>query len=419
MERVIVGSGGREYSIGLALQKECRVDGIYFYPGNGATSRLGKNIDFKNYQEFVEFAITQKIGLVIIGPEAPLVDGLADMLRENGILVFGPSQKAAQLEGSKAYMKEFAKRYGIPTAQFIQTQDYKEACDFIDTLNLPIVVKADGLCAGKGVIIAQSYEEAKSVTKEMLDGKSFGDSGKKVVIEEFLDGFELSIFAMCDGADFIVLPPAQDHKRLLDGDKGPNTGGMGAYAPSLLADSNLIDEVKKTIIIPTLEGMEKDGNPFSGTLFCGIMVVKNKPYLLEFNVRFGDPECEVLMPLFKNGLLDCFLGCARGDLKGVNYEIEEQVCVGVVVASKDYPYKNSKKEKIKILTKDSQDSLISYAGVSKEGEDLLASGGRGLVCVGKGNNVKEAAQNAYLMVDCVQFEGMQYRKDIAYQALEK
>ena len=224
---------------------------------------------------------------------------------------------------------------------------------------------------------------------------------------------------MCDGADFIVLPPAQDHKRLLDGDKGPNTGGMGAYAPSLLADSNLIDEVKKTIIIPTLEGMEKDGNPFSGTLFCGIMVVKNKPYLLEFNVRFGDPECEVLMPLFKNGLLDCFLGCARGDLKGVNYEIEEQVCVGVVVASKDYPYKNSKKEKIKILTKDSQDSLISYAGVSKEGEDLLASGGRVLVCVGKGNNVKEAAQNAYLMVDCVQFEGMQYRKDIAYQALEK
>ena len=178
MEIVIVGSGGREYSIGLALQKECRVDGIYFYPGNGATSRLGKNIDFKNYQEFVEFAITQKIGLVIIGPEAPLVDGLADMLRENGILVFGPSQKAAQLEGSKAYMKEFAKRYGIPTAQFIQTQDYKEACDFIDTLNLPIVVKADGLCSGKGVIIALSFEVAKSVTKVMLDGICFCDSCK-------------------------------------------------------------------------------------------------------------------------------------------------------------------------------------------------------------------------------------------------
>lgn len=419
MEIVIVGSGGREYSIGLALQKECRIDGIYFYPGNGATSRLGKNLDFKNDAEFVDFAVAQKIGLVIIGPEAPLVEGLADRLRENGILTFGPSQAAARLEGSKAYMKEFAKKYEIPTARFIQTQDYKEACEFIDSLNLPIVVKADGLCAGKGVIIAQSYEEAKSVTQEMLEGKSFGDSGKKVVIEEFLDGFELSIFAMCDGKDFIVLPAAQDHKRLLDGDKGPNTGGMGAYAPSPLADSALIEAVKESIILPTLAGMEKEGSPFSGTLFCGIMVVKGKPYLLEFNVRFGDPECEVLMPLFKSGLLDCFLGCASGDLKSVRYELEEGVCVGVVVASKDYPYKSSKKARITLEESQNQDSLISFAGVSSEGGELVASGGRVLVCVGKGKSVQEAVKNAHERVEKVHFEGMQYRKDIAYQALEK
>lgn len=420
MEIVIVGSGGREYSIGLGLQKECRIDGIYFYPGNGATSRLGKNIDFANEQEFIDFALTHQIGLVIIGPEAPLVEGLADSLRENGILVFGPSAKAARLEGSKAYMKEFAKHYNIPTARFIQTQEYAEACAFIESLNLPIVVKADGLCAGKGVIIAESYEEAKRVAKEMLEGKSFGDSGKTIVVEEFLDGFELSIFALCDGKDFIVLPAAQDHKRLLDKDKGPNTGGMGAYAPSPLATPQIIEKVKSQIIAPTLEGMAQEGNPFSGTLFCGIMVVKNEPYLLEFNVRFGDPECEVLMPLFKNGLLDCFLACAKGDLKNVQFELESKMCVGVVVASKDYPFKNSPKEKITIESlKESTESHISFAGVSKVKEDLYASGGRVLVCVGKGENIQEAVKNAYKRVESVKFNGMQYRKDIAYQALGK
>ncbi|WP_297812247.1 phosphoribosylamine--glycine ligase [uncultured Helicobacter sp.] len=418
MEIVIVGSGGREYSIGLGLQNECRIDGIYFYPGNGATSRLGKNIDFSNDQEFINFALARQIGLVIIGPEAPLVGGLADTLRENGILVFGPSAKAARLEGSKAYMKEFAKRYGIPTANFIQTSDYTESCAFIESLNLPIVVKADGLCAGKGVIIATSYEEAKKAAKEMLEGKSFGNSGKTIVIEEYLDGFELSVFALCDGRDFIVLPAAQDHKRLLDGDKGPNTGGMGAYAPAPLATPQILEEIKSSIIVPTLEGMENEGSPFSGTLFCGIMVVKNKPYLLEFNVRFGDPECEVLIPLFKNGLLDCFLACAKGDLKNTKFELESKTCVGVVVASKDYPYKNSKKEKIILESLNKEvESHISFAGVSKEGEDLFATGGRVLVCVGKGNNIQEALKNAYKQVESIKFNGRQYRKDIAYQAL--
>ncbi len=418
MEIVIVGSGGREYSIGLALQKECRIDGIYFYPGNGATHKLGKNLDFKTQKELIDFAISQHIGLVIIGPEAPLVDGLADVLRKNGIPVFGPSAKAARLEGSKAYMKEFTKRYDIPTAGFLQTQDYNEACTFIESLNLPIVIKADGLCAGKGVIIAQTYEEAKNVAKEMLDGKSFGDAGKTIVVEEFLEGFELSVFAMCDGKDFIVLPAAQDHKRLLEGDKGPNTGGMGAYAPTPLATEEIIEEIKSCIITPTLDGMARDGNPFSGTLFCGIMVVKGKPYLLEFNVRFGDPECEVLMPLFKEGLLDCFLACANGGLSEVRYRIDSGVCVGVVVASKDYPYKNSKKEKITLSQQTKQEAHISFAGVSKEGDDLVASGGRVLVCVGKGKNVKEATECAYSCVESVKFNGMQFRRDIAHQALE-
>ena len=421
MEIVIVGSGGREYAIGLALQKECRIDGIYFYPGNGATEKLGKNINFKTDKDFVEFAVRQKIGLVVIGPEAPLVEGLADILRENDILVFGPSAKAARLEGSKVYMKEFARKYDIPTATFLQTQDYTEACRFIESLNLPIVLKADGLCEGKGVIIAQSYAEAKATAKEMLSGKAFGDSGRKIVIEEYLEGFELSVFAMCDGKDFILLPVAQDHKRLLDGDKGPNTGGMGAYAPSSLATPALLEEIKETIIDPTLTGMEREGNPFSGVLFCGIMVVKDRPYLLEFNVRFGDPECEVLMPLFKRGLLDCFMACAKGDLQKIDYELEENVCVGVVVASKEYPYKNSKKEKITFLDTATplENASIIFAGVERSGKYLLASGGRVLVCVGKGRNVKEAAKNAYGIVKTIKFDGMQFRKDIAHQVLEK
>lgn len=417
MEIVIVGSGGREYSIGLALQSECRVDGIYFYPGNGATSKLGKNIDFKTQKDFLDFTLKERIGLVIIGPEAPLVEGLADTLRENGITTFGPSAKAARLEGSKAFMKEFARRYDIPTARFIQTQDYEEVCAFIETLNIPIVIKADGLCAGKGVVIAQSYAEAKKAGKEMLDGKSFGDSGKTIVVEEFLDGFELSVFAMCDGKDFIILPAAQDHKRLLENNQGPNTGGMGAYAPSPLATKEILQEIQQSIIIPTLDGMAKDGNPFSGTLFCGIMVVKNKPYLLEFNVRFGDPECEVLMPLFQKGLLDCFLACANGNLKDVQYQLSNEVCVGVVIASRDYPHKVSKKEKIKLASIPPK-THISFAGVSQEGKDLLATGGRVLVCIGKGDDVKEAVKNAYECVESVQFEGMRYRKDIAHEALK-
>ncbi|MDE5592200.1 MAG: phosphoribosylamine--glycine ligase, partial [Helicobacter sp.] len=367
----------------------------------------------------IDFVIKTKIGLVIIGPEEPLVKGLSDKLRENNILVFGPSSKAARLEGSKAYMKEFAKKYSIPTATFIQTQDYNEACNFTETLSLPIVVKADGLCAGKGVIIAQSYEEAKDSIKEMLNGEKFGESGKKIIIEEFLEGFELSIFAMCDGDNFILLPAVQDHKRLLDGDRGPNTGGMGAYAPSPLATPELLHDIKQTIIQPTLEGMKKEGSPFMGVLFCGIMVVNNKPYLLEFNVRFGDPECEVLMPLFKEGLLDCLLACAKGSLENIHYTLEENICVAVVVASKDYPYKNSKKEKITFLNPHLDLSCISFAGVQKENGELFATGGRVFVSIGKGKEVEQAVKNAYENIHQIKFNGMKFRTDIAYQVLGK
>lgn len=305
MNILIVGSGAREYSIGLSLSNDSRIKNIYFSPGNGASSFIGINIDTKSNKQIVDFCINKQISLVIIGPEQFLVDGLSDDLRNANIRVFAPSKKAAQLEGSKIFMKQILHKYNIPTAKFIQGNNKATLSSFIDSMSSEtMVLKADGLCGGKGVIIVNSKAEAKKYLDDMLSGELFGEAGKNVIIEEYLDGFELSVFAICDGDDYILLPIAQDHKRLLDNDLGPNTGGMGAYAPTPLCNETLLEDIKKTIITPTLRAMKSEGAEFCGVLFCGIMVVKNKPFVLEFNVRFGDPECEVILPLLKTSLLD-------------------------------------------------------------------------------------------------------------------
>ena len=285
------------------------------------------------------------------------------------------------------------------------------------------MVKADGLCGGKGVIIAQSYEEAKQSVKDMLSGISFGDAGKCVVVEEFLDGYELSVFALCDGKDFVMLPACQDHKRLLTGDKGPNTGGMGAYTPTPLCDENLMDKIKQRIIAPTLDSMSKNGTPFEGVLFGGIMVVEKdgelEPYLLEFNVRFGDPECEVLMPMLQTPLLDILVHCVEGRVKDLRYELKHQYAVAVVASSKDYPYTSSTPMPIKIQNFDKNLGHIIYAGVSVDSQgQLLASGGRVLLAVGIASSLKQARDNAYKILKNVFFEGMHFRDDIAYRALQ-
>jgi phosphoribosylamine--glycine ligase len=303
---LILGSGGREYSIGLSMYKEKNHE-LFFMPGNGATHNLGTNININDYNELAVWAKQNSIDLTVVGPEAPLVDGVVDIFKAHDLTVFGPSKAAARLEGSKAYMKSILKKYNVPTAAFIETNDEKQAHEFIDTMNVPIVVKADGLCAGKGVIIAQSKEEAKEAASDMLNGNSFGNAGMNVVIEEFLDGYELSIFAICDGENYKVLPAAQDHKRVGDGDTGPNTGGMGAYAPTPLVTGEIYTKVEERVIKPTLEGMKKEGAPFEGVLFIGVMVVKGEPIILEYNVRFGDPECEILMPLLETPVSELFL----------------------------------------------------------------------------------------------------------------
>jgi phosphoribosylamine--glycine ligase len=357
-----------------------------------------------------------------VGPEQPLVDGVVDIFKDNGLTVFGPSKAAAQLEGSKVYMKNILKKYNIPTAAFIETNDQSEAYNFIDSMQrTPIVVKADGLCAGKGVIIAQSKDEAKEAVKGMLSGESFGDAGSNVIVEEYLDGYELSIFAICDGDNYKVLPAAQDHKRVGDGDTGPNTGGMGAYAPTPLVNDDIYKKVEERVIKPTLEGMKKEGAPFEGVLFIGVMVVEGEPIILEYNVRFGDPECEILMPLLETPVSELFYKGATKQLDKLNIKIKEQYGVAVVMASANYPYGSS--EPAEIIVDEihdeelAQNSHISYAGVTKEGDTLLATGGRVLLCVGFGDDIKTARDRAYALCGQVHFAGKKCRTDIAYQAL--
>ncbi len=421
MKILILGSGAREYSIGRAIANEEVEHELFYMPGNGATSALGTNINIKDYNELSAWAQANEIDLTIVGPEAPLVDGVVDIFKANGLTIFGPSKEAAQLEGSKVYMKNFLAKYNIPTAAYIESDSIEELYKFTDTLKAPIVVKADGLCGGKGVIIAQSHDEAKKAIGEMLSGKSFGDAGKKVIVEEFLDGYELSMFAVCDGKDYILLPAAQDHKRVGDGDTGPNTGGMGAYAPTPLVDEELYQKVRDRIIRPTLDGMQQEGAPFEGVLFIGIMVVKGEPITLEFNVRFGDPECEILMPLMTSSVADMFYKAATNKLAQIKVEFSKQYAVGVVMASENYPYGSSTPAEI-ILDDVHHEEIqkythISYACVSEQDYILYADGGRVLVCVGLGDTIKQARDRAYMRCGQVHFAGKKLRTDIAYQAL--
>jgi len=419
---LILGSGAREYSIGLALYKE-KSHKLFFMPGNGATLNLGENINENNYDKLVIFAKENSIDLTIVGPEAPLVNGVVDIFRKNNLVIFGPTKKAAKLEGSKAYMKNILKKYNIPTAAFIETSNENEAHSFIDSMNqTPIVVKADGLCAGKGVIITKSKDEAKQVVTNMLNGTSFGKAGAKVIVEEFLDGYELSVFAICDGENYKILPAAQDHKRVGDGDTGPNTGGMGAYAPTPLINDDIYKKIEQKIIEPTLKGMQQENAVYEGVLFIGVMVVNEEPIVLEYNVRFGDPECEILMPLLKTKASELFYYAATKQLDKIDIKIKDEFCVGVVMASANYPYGSSLSTFISIddiLDEDLlNNSHISFASVEKKDGQLLAKSGRVLVCIGLGKTIKEAQNRAYTLSSKVHFDGKKYRSDIAHQALK-
>lgn len=425
---LIIGNGGREYSIALALQKDKRVQNIFFSPENPAATLYLKtyHFNYSNHDELLQLIKYHNIYLVIVGPEAPLMDGISDFLQSHKILVFAPKLENAKLEGSKAYMKEFANRFNIPTAKYkeITLETLQEGIDFIESLPLPIVLKANGLCGGKGVLLLDSKSEAKAKLYEMLDGRLFGDAGKKVIIEEFLNGYELSVFALSNGNDYVVLPACQDHKRLFDNDRGPNTGGMGAYTnlPQHLYNKDLESKIKDRIFTPTFKALRDSNMPYQGVLFAGIMVVANEPYLLEYNVRFGDPECEVLMPLLKTSFFQIALSFAKGE-NIENIEFHDECIVCVVMTSSDYAQDSkSNKYPAKILFDINPQDTIDYGHlvfantIIKEGS-LYANSGRAIIAIGKGKTLKIARDNAYKLVDSVDFEDKHYRKDIAYQAL--
>lgn len=427
---LIIGNGGREYSIALALQQDKKVKKIFFSPENPAATLFldARHFTYNSHDELLKYIHANDIGFVIIGPEAPLMNGISDFLESKNILVFAPSYANAMLEGSKAYMKSFINKLSIPTARYkeITINNHAEGNAFIESLPLPIVLKASGLCGGKGVLILDSKDEAKKQLALMLDGVLFGDAGKSVVIEEFLDGYELSVFALSNGRDYVVLPACQDHKRLLDNDKGPNTGGMGAYTnlPQTLYNKELESKIKDKILTPTFKALQESGTPYKGVIFAGIMVVANEPYLLEYNVRFGDPECEVLMPLLKTSALELMFTFAQGGmLESIEFHNDCIVCV--VMTSSDYARDSKSSDypaKITIHDINPSDMVANkghlvFANTTLKDSVLYANSGRAIVAVGRGQSMQEARDNAYKLVEKVDFCGKHYRKDIAYQAL--
>ncbi|MBI9072709.1 MAG: phosphoribosylamine--glycine ligase [Melioribacteraceae bacterium] len=425
MNVVLIGSGGREHALARKISKSKSLSKLYILPGNPGTGALGENVnvDVSNFDETYNFCFENEISFVIIGPEQPLVDGLGDFLIEKGLKVFGPTKAAAQIEGDKSFSKNLMKNYGIPTASFevFDKEDYENALTYVKTAKYPLVVKASGLAAGKGVLICEDQNSAVSAIKECFKDGAFGAAGDKVVVEEFMYGFEASLFAITDGTDFISLPIAQDHKRIGDGDTGKNTGGMGAYAPAPLVDSKLQEEVEKIIIQPTLDAMKSENAPFVGCLYCGLMITSEGPKVVEFNCRFGDPETQVVLPLLEGDFLQLLYSAAAGkiDKNSVKYSGGAAICV--VASSKGYPGSYKKGLKITgIEDAESEEIVVYHAGTKKEGNDIVTSGGRvlGVTAVSKENDLKACKTKAYEGIDKIKFDGIYFRKDISDKAFQ-
>lgn len=421
MNILVIGSGGREHALCWALAKSPNCDEIYCLPGNGGIAEIAENpyIDAANFQEIADFCKNKDIGLVVVGPEAPLVDGLADSLQESGVEVFGCSKAAAELEGSKRFMKDICKKYGIPTAEYESFTNSETAIAYIKEKGAPIVVKASGLAAGKGVVVAQTEEEAVQAVEENFAGK-FGEAGKEVVIEEFLDGEEASLFALCDGERAILFGSAQDHKAVGEGDTGPNTGGMGTYSPAPIMTDEMHQKAMEKIVNPTIEAMKSEGKPFSGVLFAGLMIKDGEPKLIEFNVRFGDPETQVLMPRLESDLVELFEAAADGNLEGKEVKLSDDIALCVVLAAKGYPGNYEKNTEIKNLSdSEGENVIIFHAGTKFENDKFLSVGGRVLGVTAIAKDVVEAQNLAYQAVDKIDWPEGFCRRDIGYRAVKK
>jgi len=421
MKILVIGSGGREHALVWKLAQSPRVTKLYCAPGNAGIEQLATCVpiqsdDLAGLKAFVQ---SEKIDLTIVGPEAPLAAGIADEFRKAKLKIFGPTRAAARLESSKTFSKDLMVRHHIPAAASQSFTDMKPALAYLERQRAPIVVKADGLAQGKGVVVATTLEEARRALVEMLDKKAFGQSGSRVVIEEFLDGEELTIMAFTDGHTVVPMVPAQDHKRVGDGDTGPNTGGMGAYAPAPLGSPGLRDTVLQQVLKPVVAAMSKSGSPFAGVLYAGLMIVEGKPYVLEFNARFGDPETQVILPLLKTDLVDVVEAVVEHRLDQVTVEWHDRMAVCVVMTSGGYPGSYQTGVPIAGLPEKvlSGDVLVYHAGTKRLGNDVVTAGGRVLNVTGVGAHFTEAMQRAYDMVRTISFSGCHYRSDIAWRAL--
>ena len=421
MRIFVIGSGGREHALIWKIAQSRKADKIFCAPGNGGIKEIAEIVDIKadDVMALLRFAKDERIDLTVAGPEIPLVKGIVDEFTKNGLKIFGPTKDLAMLEGSKVFAKEAMKRFGVPTADFKVFRDPLKARDYLKQRGVPLVIKADGLAAGKGVVVAQSVRKAEEAIDSMLVKKIFGKSGERIILEDCLEGEEASILVFSDGKNIAPLVSSQDHKRVFDGDKGPNTGGMGAYSPAPVVSGKIFDEIIDKVFRPVIGGFAGEGKPYKGVLYGGIMITKKGPMTLEFNVRFGDPETQAILPRLKSDLVEVMLACIDGRLREIKLEWDKRACLSIVAASKGYPGPYEKHKEISGL-KDLRalgDTAVFHAGTEHRDGKIFTSGGRVLGVTGLGKDIKSAKDVAYSAIDRIKFDGIYYRHDIGYKAI--
>jgi phosphoribosylamine--glycine ligase len=421
MKVLVIGQGGREHTLVWKFKQSPRVSKVYCAPGNGGIASIAEIVPYKENQikELIQFVKEEGIDLTFVGPENPLLDGIVDQFEEAGLRIYGPSKSAAIIEGSKSFAKDLMKKYNIPTGNYEVFTSKEEALAYLDQQGAPIVIKADGLAAGKGVVVAQTLEEAKQAVQEMMAEAKYGEAGHRVVIEEFLSGQELSLMAFVDGEVVVPMVPAQDHKPAYDGDRGPNTGGMGAYSPVPQMSEAEVEDAVQTVLLPTAKAMIQEGRPFTGILYAGLMMTTEGAKVIEFNARFGDPETEVVLPRLKTDLVEIIEATFDHKLDQLQVEWSEQAAVTVVLASEGYPNAYPKGRAITGAEQwlEKEDTVIFHAGTKKEDSQLVTSGGRVLAVTGLDKDLASAKAKAYQAIESIHFEGMHYRKDIGAKAL--
>lgn len=416
---LIVGSGGREHALAWKLAQSPKVGALYVAPGNGGTAKIAENVPTRDQNELAGWTLSNKIDITIVGPDNALSDGIVDLFQEKGLKIFGPTQKAAEIESSKSFAKKLMKANNIPTAEFEVFNDYNEALTYLKSKGAPIVVKASGLALGKGVYVCRKLDEAENALKEIMIDNKFGDAGSEVVIEEFLEGQEVSFHAFCDGKTATLFPTTQDHKTIFENDKGPNTGGMGTFGPVPWVTKEMINKVKEKVVESTLAGMAKIGRPYVGILYPGLIMTNNGPKVLEFNARFGDPETQSYMRLLESDIYDIIEACVDGKLSEIEICWSKKSAICVVLASEGYPEEYVKDVEIKGINEAEKipGVVVFHAGTKVGDKKLMTAGGRVLGVTAIGDNLKEAQKNAYEAVDKIKFEGMQFRRDIGAKVL--